>query len=677
MTDVVFSLGAPIKDWILWFAALLGSEAVPGFVALLLVVMLASLALWTTVFYRERAKAVRALRQALERTTGQLSAEALEEVDSWVERNSGSKAKQSVGDAWKEFSETLVLDTTQEPPVFRNAVRPGLFFNPEDLHFGGGFFRIMPGLFVSIGLSLTFLGLIAALNSMGSGGAINDATMANLLRIASAKFIMSLTGLGCSILFTIGLRVQTGGLENELHALCRTLEKKLAFVSLEFLGFEQLRAMKEAQDHSRALTTEVIAELGRPLREELPNAISTSISSAMEPILAQVSRHGSDSVSTLASDLSQQLTSNIGAALTAASDKLAQAGDRIGALSDRMDQSSGRIGSEMEQAIARVAVAVEELREGMSASAESTSSVFSAGAEQMMAVMNETLEGIRDNTAEGAKAMATSAAELSQAAAGMRAELQAATRSGAEEAQQRIQEAGAQAGSAIDSAGRSIMDSFGKAGVDIARLAEQFSDKAGKDLLDPIAAIASKLDEMVGALEQGTTDVRRASDAVREGAKAGEAAAGSFRAASQELTAAALPVKATSERIEGSLRQWSDTIRDGQNFVKEAAQKSMHDVDAILQAARAAIGAERTGIETSLAHVAEMLERMRGQGDRLDTIDEKLGAAFDLYTDQTEGAMQAIRTHVQTMSQNLNLAVSQLDNAIQQLQEFSPEQAIR
>jgi len=54
--------------------------------------------------------------------------------------------------------------------------------------------RVVPGLFVSIGLPLTFLGLISALNQMGMTGNDTNA-MRDLMTIASAKFIMSLAGL--------------------------------------------------------------------------------------------------------------------------------------------------------------------------------------------------------------------------------------------------------------------------------------------------------------------------------------------------------------------------------------------------------------------------------------------------------------------------------------------------
>ena len=76
--------------------------------------------------------------------------------------------------------------------------------------------RQLPALFVSIGLLLTFLGLVAALEQTAQllGSDSTDATatvrgLTTLLNIASAKFIMSLAGLACSIVFTVVLRFST------------------------------------------------------------------------------------------------------------------------------------------------------------------------------------------------------------------------------------------------------------------------------------------------------------------------------------------------------------------------------------------------------------------------------------------------------------------------------------
>jgi len=670
-------LGVWTKEMILAFAARLAGDAIPGLVALGLVATASLLAGWAFFTFRNRIKAVEKLRARLKAIEDRPLTEGRDTISAWFATSKKSKPTNSLADAWDEFNETLFLDETQGVPVLRNAVRPAAFFNLDDLHFGPGFYRILPGVFVSVGLALTFLGLIAALTAMSKGERIDDQTMKQLLAIASAKFIMSLTGLLCSIGLTILLRLSAGKLDDQLHALCRALEKQLSFASLEEIGLRQLAAMVEDREHHRKLTLQLIAEIGGPLKNELPQAISASISSAMQPLLDQVGRQGADSMSAMVGDLSQQLSTGVGTALTQAGERLALAGDKIGLLADRMDQSSGRMGTEMETAVARVAQAVDALRGAMANTAQSTSGAFTQGAEQLLAVMNQTLEGIRDNTSEGARAMSTAASEIRAAAGQMRTEMEGAAQAGAEAARTRMQVAGDEAGAAIGAAGQSMMHAFGKASSDIANLTNDLSAKAGAELIQPIGAIADQLEDMVSALENSASEVRRLVDGVRDGAKAGAEAAGSFRGASQDLVAAAGPVRATSERIEGALRQLADGTQNAVATVTQSARATAETAAQTLAAARETLAAERRGIDASLAAVTEMLGRMRGQGERMDTIDQKLGHAFDLYTSQTERAMQAVRSNVDEMSKGLNAALATLQSILDGLQEFQPQQVRR
>ena len=47
----------------------------------------------------------------------------------------------------------------------------------------------------------------------------------------------------------------------------------MEFASLERIGLEQLKAMEEDREHHRRLMAELIAEIGGPLRTELPQAM--------------------------------------------------------------------------------------------------------------------------------------------------------------------------------------------------------------------------------------------------------------------------------------------------------------------------------------------------------------------------------------------------------------------
>ncbi|MET3855355.1 anti-phage ZorAB system protein ZorA [Rhizobium sp. OAE497] len=653
---------------------LVKDAAAPGIVALGIVVLLV---VFTAAFFREvfqRRKAVQWLRREIQNSpTGADFSRDIDVLSASIKKTGTNRYRRQLAAAWEKYRETLVPHEEHGKLVLRNAVRPSMFLNPEDLGFGVGFWRIVPGLFVSVGLFLTFLGLIAALSTMAQGAEIDSGVMRQLLSVASAKFIMSLTGLFCSIVFTILLRSIYGRLEQSIHDLCAAIEQRLTYISLEALATEQLKATREQREHFRLIGMELVAEIGRPLREELPAAIQSSIAGAMAPIVERVGKLGAEGVGDMVSGISDKLTDSIGIALTEASQKISDAGERLGLLADRLDQSSGRIGSEMEGVTERVAQAVEDLRAAITNTAEVTGGTFNEGAEKLLAVMNRTLEGIRDNTGEGARAMSAAAEDMRQAAESFKQEIEAAARTGTEAAQERMKLASQQVSSAIGDAGKDVADVFSRTSAEIARVAEEVSEKAGAGLLAPLAEIGSRLEGLVKQLNEGTSDMRRMADGVKAGADASEKAAGTFNGAVSSLVTAVTPVKAVVDRMEGSIRQLTDSTQHAASTVSRSAEATAESAASALAAAKEILQAEAKSIENALGGVSVMLERLKGQGDRLDEMDGKLGQAFDLYTENVEKAVQGMFGHVRDLQERLNPALDTMREIVEQAEQFAPQ----
>lgn len=674
MISVWSSVGILVRDIVLSIASLLKTPAAPGLATLALLIALGCVALVYNRTTASRREAIFWLRRLIaEADERQSFAESIADLDHKIRMEATGDAREHLATAWFEYRETLVAHDEDGVITLRNSVRPSVFFNPEDLHFGPGGWRTAPGLFVSIGLFLTFLGLISALSSMDLTADKVQTSLRDLLTIASAKFIMSLTGLFCSIVFTIVLRIGMSRIERAMHELCVAIESRLTFISLEDLAVEQLRATREQRDHFRQIGLELVAELGRPLREELPAAISTSITSAMAPLIQQVGQAGADGMDEMVNGLSARFSDDVGRALAKASESLEQAGDRIAALSDRMDQSSGRVGTEIDGAVARLTQAVEELRNAMGATAQTASGAFTQGAQQLLSVMNQTLEGIRDNTGEGARALSAAAAEMRQAAEGFRTEIESASREGRAAVSQQMAAEGANAAGAIGSAGATVLEAFGRATKEISARAEQFTEKAGQELIAPLDEIGERLGALAAALSEGATGMRRLSDGVRTGAEASEQAASNFRSASQDLVAAVTPIRAANERLETAVTQLKDSTTSAANAVIRSSESTAQSAAQTLEAAQQVLGGQARAIETSLNGLSAMLDRMKGQGDRLDDIDEKLGKAFDAYTSRVAAAVESLFGHVRNMQEELGPALDTLRAIVEQAEQFKPE----
>ena len=141
-------VGNSVRDAILSCADLLKEESTPGLVAaaLFLACGVAIILFANSMF--QRRKSLRAVISQIDsQDADQFSTAGFDNVSKWLQDD--LKVSKRVGDhlreAWAEFGETLSTDTRFDPPVRCNTVRPAFFFNIEDLGFGPGFYRILPG----------------------------------------------------------------------------------------------------------------------------------------------------------------------------------------------------------------------------------------------------------------------------------------------------------------------------------------------------------------------------------------------------------------------------------------------------------------------------------------------------------------------------------------------------
>ena len=173
---IIWRTVRPQSQFIFWASLFLTQKQMPGWISILTLCWLALSVLMVVVSTRRKRATLRWLNDLVAKTSNdeQFTAQSTR-IDSEVKSRRTKKGYAHIAAAWQEFRETLILDDTVSPSVLRNTVRPSSFFNLEDLHYGPGFHRHPPGLFVSVGLLLTFLGLISALQSVG--GALSRASM--------------------------------------------------------------------------------------------------------------------------------------------------------------------------------------------------------------------------------------------------------------------------------------------------------------------------------------------------------------------------------------------------------------------------------------------------------------------------------------------------------------------
>ena len=603
--EFIQNIGLPVKKAILWLAGILTESnvdsslvnlgepvekgAAPGFVAAVLFAFLILGVLVYSIQVSRRTKAILWLYNLIKGyETPQEFTQNITDIDMEVRKRWGEKTYDELARGWLEYKETLVLYGDGESRHFRNSVRPSTFFNAEDLNFTPGFWKIVPGLFVTIGLFLTFLGLVAALDSLKVSGmdAVQlKGSLQTLLETASAKFVMSLTGLACSIIFTIRLRTGVSKIENKLHDLCNHTEFLLKFISLEDIATDQLAAIKEQKEHFRTIGLELVAELGRPLKEDLPVTIAQSISDAMSPLMSKVAEVGTEGVGGMVNDLSKQFSKDVSGALESASQSIKDAGVKL-------DESSANIGAQLSTSVLALKQMIDE-------------------------VQGSTKERMLDT-------------------------------------------------------GKALANSFGQTANQITEQASTLSDT----LIAPLNELQSKIAILSSDISESGAQFKVMSESVKMGADATQRAASSFEKSAQDFSRVSSPINRSIELISESISDLEDSTANVNETLTEGIKQLMASSENALKSAVEIIRGEQSALENALQGMQDVIEDFKGQGARLDDMDEKLGAAFETYAEHVESQLEEMKLHARELTERLTPALDKMREVVDHAEQFIPESGV-
>lgn len=165
--EFIAELGTAMSRFIFWGSSFLTQQAAPGLVSIGILFWLLISILAVSISARVKLNSLRWLERQVRSAKDEYEfAAQVNKISQESKKVRTQKNYAHVTAAWDEFRETFIQDNNTDRPVLRNSVRPSSFFNLEDLHFGPGFSRYMPGLFVTVGLFFTFLGLISALQQI-------------------------------------------------------------------------------------------------------------------------------------------------------------------------------------------------------------------------------------------------------------------------------------------------------------------------------------------------------------------------------------------------------------------------------------------------------------------------------------------------------------------------------
>ena len=163
--------------------------------------------------------------------------------------------------AWSEFCETLVVPSSRaKNPIFKNTVRPHIFFNIDRLEIGVEDMKAWPRLFVGIGLFFSLLGFVSVLGGISSSASeVSSQTidLSSLLISLAMSISVSLysfvSGVLIYLALTISLKSSERAINRRLNQLNDKIERGVHFITSEALAQESMILMERQLEQMRIL----------------------------------------------------------------------------------------------------------------------------------------------------------------------------------------------------------------------------------------------------------------------------------------------------------------------------------------------------------------------------------------------------------------------------------------
>ena len=343
-----------------------------------------------------------------------------------------------LGPAWKQFRKTII-DITTDTAVVQLTVRPDEFFNLAALEHRAlrlRWFSIVPGLFVSVGLLLTFIGLVAALFftsqtiTISSGDvaqqtALMQGALSQLLSAATFKFWTSVAGLLCSIFLKIFHGILLRLLASSLHSVCVVIEDHAALTTPESLAIKQLSLLDQQTAQLKDFSGQFAIALADSLQKVMPGIMQTAIepmNTNLEKMTTNISSVNANALQQMTTDLGSTLTIGIGEELRNASTALSNATLSLTDISSTVETSGFGMSKGILDATNSLNVSIEKMTEkldmagaNMKSSTEAAGQIFSQQIQDTIADLTRTVQSLNDQYGNATKQLGQTIAEIKDA----------------------------------------------------------------------------------------------------------------------------------------------------------------------------------------------------------------------------------------------------------------------
>lgn len=540
--------------------------------------------------------------------------------------------------AWSEFHESIVDET--ETPV-RNTTRPGAFFmraipRQKDLIFWSN-------TFVGIGLILTFLGIVVALNAtaygMRDGASVQESqgALRTLLTVASVKFFSSIAGLGASLMLRFAEHGMSKKCEKEIYEICDLLERGLLYVPPQLLAVRQLEELKRQSTQLEKFNTDLAMSIGEQVGQQFQ-----AVMAPMQGSLGALST----SMEQMSDRMSERLGEGVGKAIESATNgELRALGHTLEALRSHLEGVSQHVQGSGEDAAKQIRAAGAD---------------FAQAAQDI----REAFSGLTGQVGEIGKSLA----EDSETARSRQAELLGSTIAGLEAANARTAAVMAEAVDALKGAGVAVagdlqaqmgaaMTGAAKEAEAVIRAAISESGAAfaesGKAISEAVEAAASRITALAAAIEKSERNAAGAAEAFQSSADGARSAAGAISTAATGFATAAAPVATSAKAFQDAASRIASSLDQSERAAAEALK-------AMTNLAREIAGTQSSAQEAWTSYRA-----------RFEGVDQSLEKTLGLMVSTLSGSMSEFRKFAQDVDAEMARAVGRLAQSMSTVEENS------
>lgn len=645
----------PVVDGLSWAIGSFDNKDLAFAIAL--TILAAGTGIWAFLHFRRHRPWVRPIRRLASALQG-LRSHSEDAATRLAKAHEIFESEPSVAPLWKEYKKHL--PESREAAGYVNLVDPRLWFSLESLP-GHGYVHwcaTWAGVFLTVGLVFTFIGLSAALlkvtNIAGADSTAMKNAITGILGVSSAKFITSIAGILAYIGFSLVTRRYQSSQHQAVHDLADAIQHLSIPLTPELLLFEQSDIARKQLVRLERFTDDLAVAIDGKLKErirELSGAVAERLGEVQQALPGATAGPIVDAIKGMTAEVAREFSSGVqqtaGGELNAVAERFAEVAQKLGEIKEGMGGAGQAFGEDIGQAAADLRDAAHQMGQGVqkqSTELESKIGQFSdkldnisTGLGQIPDTIDKALTKALGNLTQTIDALVGRLAQGGEAGA-------AALASGSKEASREFKEDVGRAGNDFDQA---VSQATGKLVEQLTGVLEKLQS-AIQDLAGRLQAVESSLKALPGAV---ATQVQNLNAAGKTFETAGQIVTG----ASSALRQAAQPVQQTAAALQTGLSRVEQAVTEANKIQQQTTQTVQGTLDHLTRAAEAA---KRT---------FEIHEKRFGE------TDEHLERALIALRDGVEQVAKASQEVFKGYDEHISSAVKSLGGVAEFLQEAAED----